>query len=292
MNSKSTVYEIITERIINRIENEKALPWKQPWKNYLSADGGPQNLVSKKPYRGINVVLLSGGATNYWLSFKQAQQLGGTVRKGEKGTPCIFWLIGKDTDKDTGKEKKSFVLRYYTVFNLSQCDGIKTPEQKEIKNTFEPIALADSIVAGMPKKPAITFKESRAYYSPQFDYVNMPKPESFNSPHNYYSTLFHELGHATGHKSRLDRQQGDTAWNAFGSDPYAKEELVAEMTAAYCCGALGLEMQTEDQHVAYLDSWISRLKRDSKLLIHAASQAQKATDYIFGQTKNDESEKE
>lgn len=281
MAQKADVYQVITDRIISRIETEGRLPWSQPWRNYLSHTGQPQNLVSKKPYRGINVWVLSaqGFASPFWLSFRQARQLGGTVRKGQKGTPVVFWLW---TENAAGEEFA--VPRYSTVFNAEQCDGLggHLPALVESQpNTTGSTGECDRIVADMPTAPAITHNEA-AYYSPAQDRVNVPRKESFQDLPRYYATTFHELAHSTGHPSRLDRSQGGTAWGKFGSDPYAKEELVAEMTAAFLCGVANIQPDVEDQSVAYLQGWVSRLKGDSKLLVQAAAQAQRAADFILG----------
>lgn len=288
MAEKADVYSIITDRIVQRIETEGILPWSQPWRNYLSQTGQPQNLISKKPYRGMNVWVLSaqGYGSPFWLSFKQAQALGGSVRKGQKGTPVVFWLWLED--KDGGEFA---VPRYYTVFNAEQCDGLALPALEEKPaNDAGSLAECERVMSGMPTPPTVTHNEAAAYYHPVQDRVNLPRKESFAELPRYYATAFHELAHSTGHPSRLDRLQGGQAWGKFGSDPYAKEELVAEMTAAFLCGVANIEPQVEDQSVAYLQGWVSRLKGDSKLLIQAAAQAQRAADYILG-TSSRESER-
>ena len=281
----SNVYEIVTARIIERIEKDGVLPWRKPWKSYLSHDGAPQNLVSKKPYRGSNVwmLMMGGYSSPFFVTFKQAKELGGSVRKGEKGWPVVYWIWFKKENKTTGEKEQIPVLKYYTVFNLQQCEGIEIPKLEAKKlNTLESIEACDRIVANMPSAPRIEHKEAQAYYSPSADRVNMPLKASFVSAHAYYHTLFHELTHATGHESRLGRLKGTALLARYGSEPYAKEELVAELGASYVSGIAGIQATQEDQTVAYIQGWLSALKKDPKLLIHASAQAQKAADFILG----------
>ncbi len=281
------VYEVITSRIIEKLE-AGTVPWHKPW----TGDGMPKNLITKKEYRGVNVFILSasGYESPYWVSYKQAQELGGSVRKGEKGTPVVFWkwLTAKKENDETD-EKNFPMLRYYTVFHVSQCDGIdekKIPALAKRYNEFERLEACEAITAAMPKRPEIHHKEQRAYYSPTFDYVNMPRPETFDHTEEYYSTLFHELTHSTGHTSRVNRKGidcPDGSWSSFGSAPYAKEELVAEMGAAFLCGVCQIENKTIDNSAAYIKSWLRRFKDDKKMVIMAAAQAKKAADFIMGQ---------
>jgi antirestriction protein ArdC len=274
----ATVYEIITDQVIEKLKQGE-IPWHQPW----TGSGYPTNLVSKKPYQGINVFLLlaRGYANPYWVTFKQAQQLGGSVKKGEKSAMVVFWKQVKVKDKAESEltEKTIPFLRYYRVFNVEQCEGLKTPDV-EVNPDFQPISECEKTVNGMPNKPTIQHQEQRAYYSPKDDCVNMPKPESFNNEEFYYSVLFHELGHSTGHESRCARKAFHE-WAPFGSESYSKEELVAEMTAAFLCGHCQIEQQTIDNSVAYIKSWLGKLQDDPKMVVLAASQAQKAANYIL-----------
>jgi len=283
------VYSLITDRIINMLE-AGTVPWHKPW------NGSQQNLVSKKDYRGINPLLLSSMhfSSPYWLSYKQAQSLGGQVKKGEHGTPVVFWkMLNKSdsiTDDKTGdtliNPKFIPMLRYYTVFNVDQCEGIpieKIPKLEQIE--FSPISQCEKIVSNMPKRPVIKHNEPRAYYSPMSDFVNMPKQTLFESNKEYYSTLFHELTHSTGHSSRLDRK-GVTNLCRFGSTNYSKEELVAEMGACFLCGHTGIENKTINNSASYIKSWLSHLRNDNKLVIHAAAAAQKAADFILNKKFN------
>lgn len=277
-------YEIITNRIIERLE-EGTVPWHQPWSTEM-----PKNLVSKREYRGINVFLLGSTsyANPYWLTYKQAKRLGGHVRKGERSTPVVFWrwLEREQENSDTGeKETKNVpLLRYYNVFNIEQCEGIpedKIPAQENSRE-FAPIDTAEKTVQDMPQRPIIRHRGSQAFYRPSADVVNMPPAELFQSSEEYYSTLLHELTHATGHESRLGRLDTDKL-AAFGSKGYSQEELVAEMGAAFLCGHCQIENKTIDNSAAYIQGWLRKLKNDKRLVVFAAAQAQKAADFILGE---------
>lgn len=277
----ASVYEIITSRIVEELE-KGVVPWRKPWRTLP-----PVNLISKKPYRGINVFLLAlqGYGSQYWLTFNQAKQLGGNVRKGEHGTKIVFWKFGtyetETGDGDT-EERKSAFLRYYTVFNLEQTEGLKA--LLALPPAFF-IESAEEIVKGMPNPPE--FKQDfQAAYIPSRDVVMMPSRTAFESQAEYYSTLFHELTHSTGHAKRLAREGFDTP-QKFASESYSREELIAEMGSAMLCGVAGIEQSTLANSAAYLKTWIARLKADTKLVIFAASAAQKAADYIRGESTKD-----
>jgi antirestriction protein ArdC len=217
------------------------------------------------------------------LTYRQAQTLGGSVRKGEHGSKVVFWKIDeyRKEDKETGEteNRKSILLRYYTVFNLEQCEGIKSPEPTRI---IAPLGQCETIVNSMPNPPSFE-QDSRAFYRPSTDTLGVPARSAFDSAEEFYSTLFHELTHSTGHPSRVGRE-GIMEHNPFGSEDYSKEELVAEMGAAMLCGVAGIQSRTLDNSASYLQSWINRLRSDSRLIVSAASQAQKAADYILGKT--------
>jgi antirestriction protein ArdC len=279
--SHSSVYDIVTERILAELEKGE-IPWRKPWRTLP-----PANLVSKRTYRGINFFLLSlaGYGSQYWLTYRQAQTLGGNVRKGEHGTKIVFWKFDKyETETADGETeaRKSAFLRYYVVFNLEQTEGLKAllalPPAR-------PIESAEAIVAGMPNPPAFE-RDFRASYVPSKDTVTMPSRTAFPSQAEYYSTLFHELTHSTGHSKRLAREGFDKP-RLFGSESYSREELIAEMGSAMLCGVAGIEQSTVANSAAYLKSWTARLKGDSKLVVSAASAAQKAGDYIRGESAKD-----
>jgi antirestriction protein ArdC len=277
---KNKTYDRITDRITALLE-QGTVPWHKPWK---ARTGLPRNLVSQKSYRGINVFLLI--AMSYesplWLTFRQASQLGGSVRKGEKACPVVFWKQLAVEDKKSGEQQKIPLLRYYHVFNVTQCDGLKIgtePVEAPVNGIIKP----EEIVANMPQPPVIKHGMTRAYYSPREDCVGMPPRERFERAEDYYSTVFHELVHSTGHEKRLKRATVAEN-NSFGSDPYCKEELIAEMGAAFLCGQAEIAERTINNSAAYINNWLERLRNDKMLIVQAAAQAQKATDFILGRT--------
>ena len=272
------IYEQITNRIINLL-TQGTVPWQKPWK---ARTGLPRNLVSQKPYRGINVFLLLAMSyeSPFWLTFRQALQLGGSVRKGEKSCPVVFWKPTTIADKESGEPAKAILARYYHVFNVAQCDGIKAGTEP-VAESIEAITAPDEIVAHMPQRPVIKHGMARAFYSPSEDYVGLPARERFERTEGYYATLYHELLHASGHASRLNRATL-TEQAGFGSNPYCKEELIAEMGAAFLCGHAEIVERTIDNSAAYLQGWLEQLANDKTLIVSAAAQAQKAVDFILG----------
>jgi len=283
------VYQAVTDRIIELLE-QGTVPWKQPIRSGSTGDL-PTNLESKKHYRGINVFLLAvsawveGYESPYWLTYRQAQKKGGHIRKGEKGSLVIFWKQFATKDRKTGDAITIPVLRHYTVFNTEQCEEIETPgaSAPEIEiEPFEPIEEAAKIVTGFAGGPRIEHRGARAFYRPREDLVQLAEPERFVDRESYYVTLFHELAHSTGHRSRLDRARENNP-PAFGSADYSKEELVAEMGAAFLAAASGISLGTIEQSAAYIDGWRKRLSDDPKLVIQAAGAGQRAADWIAGE---------
>jgi antirestriction protein ArdC len=274
METKITVTEVITNRIIELLE-QGVVPWRKPW-----AGGEPTNLISKAEYKGINNMLLSctGYCSSYFLSYKQAKDLGGNVKVGEKGYPIIYYKMLKTEEE--GTEKSFPMIRYSTVFNIMQCEGITIPTP-EINRPFNPIEECEKVLAGYPNKPELR-TGSKACYMPFADRIDMPAKELFVSEEEYYSTLFHEAGHSTGNEKRLNRFGNDSGSLSFGSPSYAKEELVAEMTASFLCAKTGIDNQVINNQASYIASWLKILRGDSKLVISAASKAQKAADHITG----------
>ena len=275
------VYEIVTNAIINKLEQGEII-WKKTWNAQTQA---PRNFHSGKLYSGINVFLLLSGhyQSPYFMTYKQAADKGGTVRKGEKGLPIVFYSKIEKEDHNGDKKEVAF-LRYYTVFNVSQIDGLKDVPAVEAhtisEDGAEEVDLAESIINGMPCRPSILAGFTRASYNPTDDAVKMPTWNSFDSKQEYYSTLFHELAHSTGHASRLNRHETIKNHN-FGSVDYSKEELVAEFSSAFLCAEAGISPTVIDNQAAYIQGWLKALKHDSKLLVNAAAQAQKATNYIL-----------
>lgn len=288
-----TVYDIITDRILNLLE-EGTIPWQKPWHRTGNVEfDWPKNLTSKRPYSGINVFLLScaGFGSPFWLTYKQAAAIGANIKQGEKGFPVIFWKIQPKKIKDESGEERSQafpILRYYTVFNVEQCENIdpdKIPTcPAELEGLeFNPIESAQALVENMKNPPEIAHynNSDRACYSPTFDKVSMPAPEQFKTPEKYYCTLFHELAHSTGHSKRLNRKEL-TESSFYGSHNYSKEELVAEFAAAFLCGVSGIDQATLDNSAAYIKGWSSSLRKNPKWAVLAAAAAQKAADLIQG----------
>jgi antirestriction protein ArdC len=268
------IQETVTAQIILALENGTA-PWRKPWKGSAS----PHNVTTGKAYQGINWFLLSMMGGGGFLTYKQAQSLGGNVRKGEKGTPIIFWNF-VEKKKANGDMGKVAFLRSYTVFSVSQCDGLELPALETEGETvpFVPIARAEETITKTGAE--ISHGGNRAFYRPATDQIQMPDKEAFHAPEEYYSTAFHELAHWTGHTSRLARK-GIEEVAAFGSATYSKEELIAEMGAAFLCAEHGIDSTLENS-AAYLQGWITALKGDSTLAISAAGAASKAANYILG----------
>ena len=276
----NAVYDKITDQLIAALE-QGTPPWRKPWNGSVSL---PRNAVSNRAYTGVNVITL--WTTSYsdprWLTFNQANQLNGTVRKGEKSTPITFYKpLDLKADQDDEETTRIPLFRYYHVFNVEQCDNLVLPPLPEHK-TVDPITEAESIVAGMPNPPSIDHDGgNRAFYRPSNDSVHLPARNTFETPGEYYSTAFHELTHSTGHKSRLDRHDLEAGVSHFGSANYSKEELIAEFGSAFLCAHAGID-NTLDNSAAYIAGWLKALKGNNKLAITAASAAQKAADYVLG----------
>jgi antirestriction protein ArdC len=283
--SSFDLYQVVTDQVVAMLESGVA-PWRSPILGRQSA-GYPRNLTSGKKYRGVNVFLLAftayakGYESAHWLTMKQANERGGTIRKGEKSSLVVFWKPLESVDVKTGEKKESFVLRYYNVFNADQCDGITAPDAATFTPIdFNPIEAAEKIVSGYANGPAVQHGGAQAYYRPSTDVVQLPEPTRFTSAEEYYGTRFHELAHSTGHSSRLDRGL-DTDPKPFGSPDYGREELIAELCAAFLCGHAGITPATLANSAAYLDGWIHTLKQDKKLIVSSAGAAQRAADWIL-----------
>jgi antirestriction protein ArdC len=294
--NRPSIYQTVTDRILSSLK-AGVIPWEKPWASPRFTGGPfPRNFSTGKPYRGINVLLLwsSEFSSPFWLTFKQTQELKGNVRKGEHGTPIVFFkqLAHGEKDESSDDERTPFVLCRYTVFNVEQCDGLTLPEivQPTIAPERDDDETCEGIVAAWENRPALHLTsptERRAYYRPRTDSVHMPARSRFVDAAHYYSTLFHELVHSTGHESRLNRTFGDR----FGDELYSKEELVAEMGAAFLCAIAGIANEHTDRNTtAYLQNWISKLEEDNRLILHAAANAQRAADCILGESFEDRAE--
>lgn len=274
------IVDKITQRIIEQLE-AGVIAWDKPF-----VSGMPKNYVSGKDYQGINALLL--GSTNftspYWLTYNQCKQLGGNIKSGAKAMPILYWtMLDKVGENDKGEAEIKHVpyIRYTSAFNFQQTIGLK--EKAEAKTILSPIEKCEDVIANMPNKPNIT-DGKRPCYIPSKDTVEIMGIKSFKSSEHYYATLYHELAHSTGHSSRLNRQDENTP-RFFGSEDYSKEELVAEFTSAFLCGYTGISKETERNAAAYIQSWLNALKNNRSQIITAASQAQKAYNYILGLDK-------
>ncbi len=282
------VYTIVTEKIINLL-GQGVVPWRRPW----TSTGLQRNLVSKNPYRGINHFLLSASKylLPFWLTMRQANELGGHVRKGEESTIVVFWKVENakqsaedlDNEETDDKTRRRFLLRYYRVWNLEQCElpqAILHKLPRIEMRQHDPIEAAEKIIAGMPNPPEIERAGSKAFYSPATDRITLPPRELFTSAEEEAATALHELSHSTGHQKRLARE-GITEVAPFGSPLYSREELVAELSAAYLCAEAEISPVVIENQAAYVAGWLKKLRDDRKLLIHAAAQAQRAADFIL-----------
>jgi antirestriction protein ArdC len=264
-------YQVITEKIIEQLE-KGVVPWRKPWRTIL-----PQNLISRREYRGINSILLNSLPFEhpYFLTFKQARNLGGFVRRGEKGLPVVFWQFMEDEET----KEKFPLLRYYTVFNVSQCDGVPVPILA--RRQFNPIEECENIVSGMPNPPRIEFGGNRAFYVPSSDLITIPPCDRFTDGEEFYATIFHEMAHATGHQSRLNRKGITESRVGFGSETYSQEELIAEIGASFLNARAGIVGRTIENSTSYIANWLLALRNDKRMIISAAGQAQRAADYIL-----------
>ncbi len=277
--SKS-VYEMVTDRIIEQLE-QGYIPWQRPWTGVQS---DAYNIVSKRPYSLLNQMLLKYAGS--YGTFKQWQELGGHIRKGEHSEIVVFWKIQpiEEIKEDGTKTIKQIpLLRYYNVFHISQVDGVEVKEKPIVY--IEPIEEAERIKEEYKTREHIEIREivsNKAFYSPSGDYIQVPCKEQYTNIEEFYSTLFHEMVHSTGHKTRLDRLE--TGSNAhFGSETYSKEELTAELGSASLLNMLGIETpKTFRNSSAYIQSWLQVLRNDCKFIVSASSKAEKAVNYILG----------
>lgn len=286
---RATLYDEITDKIIAELEAGR-VPWVQPWgtKAAKAPLSMPRNAASARPYSGINVLILWGAviergfAGQSWLTFRQALALGGHIRKGERGTTVVYADRFVPADerrraREMGEEAQAVpFLKRFTVFNTDQCDGLSA----DIATTA-PMPLPGMIepqVEALIKATGIDFRigGNRAFYMPAEDYVQVPPPAAYFEPINWHRTALHELGHASGHPSRLNRDLG----GSYGTKKYAFEELIAELCAAFSCASLGIVPTV--RHADYIGSWLEVLHEDNRAIVRAASQASKAADYLLG----------
>jgi len=278
--AKFNIYEEVTNRIIEQLENG-VIPWSKPWSGVAS---GAYNRVSKKPYSLLNQMLLKHEGE--YATYKQWSDLGGKVRKGEKSEIVVFWKIFQTEEVKNGKvEKKSIpLLKYINVFHVSQVDGIEPKDIKPINH--EPIEEAEKIKNNYKERENILIKEvvsNDAFYSPMMDYIQVPCKEQYKDIAEFYSTLFHEMIHSTGHRDRLGRLDSGVKLAGFGSEDYSKEELIAEIGSAFLMNHVGIETsKTFKNSAAYIQSWLKVLRNDNRFIVSASGKAEKAMKYILG----------
>jgi len=290
MGTTLTPYEMITNQITSAL-TAGVVPWRKEW---VSDGLEPTSLATGKNYRGANNLILSmlGGMAGYeskwWGTFKQISAKGGKVEKGSLSTKVTLWKPFDVTNAETGEPEKRFVLRYFNVFNADQAtweEGTKPETVKATARTeHEKVTEAEAMIQGYLTNGGPDFAhdgQGRAFYRPSTDKVSVPEPEAFHTSEAYYSTVFHELGHSTGHADRLKRT-GVSESHYFGDPSYAEEELVAEFTAAFLAGVTGIAPITVENSASYLQGWLKALKNDPKMLVKAAGKAQKAADLIRG----------
>ncbi len=286
---RTSLYDDITGKIIAELEAGR-VPWVQPWGTTAAKAplAMPRNAATGRQYSGINVLILWGSVIQHgfagqsWLTFRQALALGGNVRKGQHGTTVVYAdrFVPDDEKKrarDTGEDAQAVpFLKRFTVFNAAQCENL--PEDMAAVTPAPMPGLIEPQVEALIAATGIDFRigGGRAYYAPGLDYVMVPPPQAYFEPINWHRTALHELGHASGHHSRLNRD----LTGSFGTKKYAFEELVAEMNAAFCCASLGIVPTV--RHADYIGSWLEVLREDNRAIVRAASQASKAADFLLG----------
>ena len=273
------VYQLVTDRIIAELEKGR-IPWNKPWTGIRS---GAYSRATGKPYSLLNQLLLV--KPGEYLTYKQAQAAGGTVKKGEKSQIVVFWkpLEVEKENEDGSKQKQMIpILKYYNVFHIDQCEGVKPRFVQEVFVPVDPVAKAEAILADYSQRSGCRIfneQQDRAYYRPFTDEIHLPLREQFPQIAEYYSTAFHEATHSTGHTSRLNRLNTSAF---FGSEDYSKEELIAEMGSAILMNELGIETpDTFRNSAAYIQGWLKALKDDSRLIVSAAGKAEKAVRLIL-----------
>ena len=268
----ATVAQIVTDAIIKKLESG-VIPWHKPWRG-----GEAVNYITQKPYTGINRLLLDGGE---YLTYKQVQDLNGKIKKGTKSHIVVFYKPIEITDDETDEIKKIRLLKYYKVYSLQDVEGIESRQNIAHRNNYN-IDNCESVINRYIDKSGVKFESktsTKAYYSPTDDKVTVPLISQFSSSKHYYSTVYHELAHSTGHKSKLNRL---TTTAHFGNADYSREELTAEITSAMLCKHTGIDTaDIIDNTAGYIQSWLKALKNDTNMVLVAAAKAEKAVDYIL-----------
>jgi len=270
------IYAEITNRIVSEMESG-LIPWQKPW----VASGGCVSYATGKPYSLLNQMLL--GRPGEYATFKQIQQAGGYVKKGQKASMVVFWKWIEQEDEETGEKKEIPFLRYYNVFHIDQCEGLMRKHSKPLPQTANADQKAEAIICDYLRASGVKLNHEqgdKAFYRPSDDSITLPLLAQFRETAEYYSTAFHELIHSTGHMSRLNRLE-KTAF--FGTEAYSKEELVAEIGASALVNVAGLETANSFRNnTAYVQNWLTVLKNDKRFIVSASGKAEKAVNLILG----------
>lgn len=281
MKAKKDIYSEVSNKIIAAMEKGN-IPWLKPWTSHGSKAGNilmPHNAMTGKQYNGINLMLLWAENTIYptqqYVTYKQAKELGGNVRRGESGSMIVYWNFYDKKDAETGEVKQIPFLKSFTVFNVAQCENLNADKFGGLQESDQ-VNLSGALALAHANGAKVVHGGNTACFSPVRDVIAMPNPDQFKNENAYNAVLAHELTHWTGHKSRLDRDMT----GRFGNAAYAFEELIAEMGAAFVCANLGYELNTL-QHASYLQSWIKVLKEDNKAIFTACSKAKAACEFLL-----------
>lgn len=292
------VYQMVTDRIVEQMQ-KGIIPWQRPWTGLGIADGGAINYVTRRPYSFLNQILL--GRPGEWLTFNQIKERGGSIKKGAKAGIVVFYKTytikkakrtdenGEQTDVNVYEEHDIPLLKHYHVFHIDDCEGIESKIEPNVETShLEPIERAEEVINGyLSREESLKFTNdkpsNRAYYSPSADAVVVPMMSQYEIVEEYYSTTFHEFIHSTMPKNRCDRTKENRV-ASFGSEDYSREELVAETGSAMICSVLGIDCEKAFKNsVAYIQGWMKALKNDNKMIVWAASRAEKAARYIVGE---------
>ena len=297
--SQNNVYQMVTDRIVAQLE-QGLIPWHKPWTGVGLEDGGAVNYVSRKPYSMLNQMLL--GREGEYLTFKQIKERGGSIKKGAKAGVVVFFTTTTYTKREEVQEDGSTetvnvvkehlmpVLKYYNVFHIDDCEGIesKIKVEEDAGPKISPIESAEKVLNGyVEREKELQFRNNiptdRAYYSPTLDLISVPMLSQYEIAEEYYSTTFHEAIHSTMPENRCNRKS-EQKLAAFGSEDYSREELVAEIGSAMLCNNVGIDCEKAFKNsVAYIQGWLKKLKNDNRMIVWAASRAEKAAKYILGE---------
>lgn len=281
MNEKKSVYEMVTDRIITQLE-QGVIPWQKPWRFTGNLKNLAYNRITKKPYSLLNqLILLHEGE---YATYKQWESIGGCVRKGEKAEIVTFWKILPVKGEETGEMTQIPLLRKYSVFHISQVDGVEAVPVEELPKPADPIPVGEKVIHDYVDGSELRLIEcvsDKAFYSVTGDYINLPMKDQYDEIEEFYCTAFHEMVHSTGHEKRLKRKEL-YSYSGFGSEMYSKEELTAEIGSACLMESVGIETEKCIKNsAAYIQSWLMVLQNDKRMVVSAAGKAEKAVEYIL-----------